>query len=260
MSTSPSDLSCTKSEYLTLKRLLKLSKENIRNSRHEFFNSPTISTRTPTPSDSFNIRDSDSLDIQEERGLCYEKAEQRLPIPSIFITSNLMLPTMESAPSLDLQCASEDEAVVLRHRSHHQHHQNCLFPANVARSRSFQEQGNYYPQTQSTGRFSVKRVSSDMDGIFPKHLHESTMSNLDHQPTYQRTRNSMESLNLNWEHCSSADDKSPIPKVQKTDLDEIKGDHVFGRFFTRMRKITSDWRKTRRKVRRGETIFSNGDL
>lgn len=199
-------------DFVRLKRRLKRSRDNIRQTRSDFFSSP-VSTRTPTPNELWQRRDMHNETLWENE----PQPGGRLSVPSIYVTNNSGSPMSTSdrdddeldqtSSSLSLRYFSEDEGVELRRPSSYN-----AYNVPVVRSQSFQEQATFSIEDASPD--SVKRVLSD-DVITP-----TTHS----------------------QRCTAtARDKHELP---------IKP-HVMTRLIAKMRRATLDWRRANRS-RRGE--------
>lgn len=219
-------------EFTALKHRLKQSRDNIRQCRNDFFNSP-VSTRTPTPTELCRLeKHRDTLWQQSPPYLI-----DRLSVPSICVTSNGASPMsnsdreddldMCSSSSLSLKYFSEDEIDFQKSQS-----ETPYAGTTVMRSQSFQEQGSFKNDEQTMGRFQIKRVISDditsinysgINSLYPCHSHRPT-------------------------HLS----EMPLSRDHNSQL-RIKP-HVVSRLLTKMRRITEDWRQAN-KSRRGDLIF-----
>lgn len=219
-------------DFVRLKRRLKRSRDNIRQSRSDFFSSPVV-TRTPTPNELWQRRDrlSDTLWENEPHQI------DRLSVPSICVTNNSASPMTisdreedeldQSSSSLSLRYFSEDEGVELRRPSS----QN-LYAVPVSRSQSFQEQATYssqdHPGPTSTSRFVVKRVVSD------EHIMQC--------PPCQRSTAPARNYLHERGACRSTDDTGEELGMKP---------RMVSRLIAKMRRVTLDWRRVNRS-RRGE--------
>lgn len=221
-------------DFVALKRRLRRSRENIRQSRSEFFSPPT--TRTPTPNELLFLGRDKTDTLWENQTFHID----RLSVPSICVTNNSGGSPMSvsegddldmaSTSSMSLRYFSEDEGVELRRPSS----QSPYADESVTRSHSFQEQG-HFPSSQqqkpqhNTGRFIVKRVVSE-DAI---------------------VRASSEDK----QHCSCTPQKnnsSLPPRVHSASTNDMHAKpHVVSRLLAKMRRITLEWRRAN-KSRRGE--------
>lgn len=243
----------TPGEHLTLRRMLKRSRENIRNSRNDFFGT---SPRSDT-----------GITAAADRGAAWWKNndEDRLSVPVIHINSSSQLPTPGDGSTTSSFNSvrflndgdSIDEEVTLRRKGSDG---DMLSPGHITRSRSFQEQGNC-SVVQHTGRFYVKRISTGEDTLprmIPNVLHDSTVSNLDHQPTYDRLHSGLDEVTVPYRAASddTGNCRSGLHQERGTAVRILPSDssHVFSRFVSRMRKIAMDWRRAKRKVDKGELL------
>lgn len=222
-------------DFVRLKRRLKRSRDNIRQSRTEFFSSPST-TRTPTPNESWlrKERNSDTLWEQEWKQI------DRLSVPSISVTHNNGSPMSQSdredeldgasTSSLSLRYFSDDDGVELRQPSDHN-----LYPAPVTRSQSFQGQGTFSNDSETAeggSRFTVKRVISD-DVI---------------NPASSRSQGRTVPVNNLLSH---REPNRPVPSKEL----HVKP-HMVSRLMAKMRLVTLDWRRANRS-QRGELPACN---
>lgn len=225
-------------DFVALKRRLRRSRENIRQSRTDFFSSPSI-TRTPTPNDLLFLRRDKTDTLWENQTFQID----RLSVPSICVTNNSGGSPMSvsegddldvaSTSSMSLRYFSEDEGVELRRPSS----PNLYTDGPVTRSHSFQEQGRFpssQQEQQSTGRFVVKRVVSE-DAIVPVVRASSEIKEQRGSCPHPPTKNCGLSPRV---HSASTNDMHAKP-------------HVVSRLLAKMRRITLEWRRAN-KSRRGE--------
>lgn len=231
-------------DFLALKRRLKRSRDNIRQSRTDFFSSHSpVGSSTPTPNEMHWLRRDRNSDTLWENQLPMEHPHpiDRLSVPSICVTNNSGSPLSisdredeldgASTSSQSLRYFSEDEGVELRRPS-----SSALYAVPVARSQSFQEAATFAsgsPSPENPHQFSGKRVVSE-DVLTQKQ--QALPSRTCPAPHYLPHRPLRE--------CS---DHHPH---DANDTLHVKS-HVVTRLIAKMRRATLDWRRAN-KSRRGE--------
>lgn len=237
-------------DFIRLKRRLKRSRDNIRQSRTDFFCSPSV-TRTPTPNDMMCGRRT-TAPIAERLWEQQPPPQpiDRLSVPSIRVTSNSGSPMSfsdhedefdcgASTSSLSLRYLSDtDDDVVLRRPSM----QSGLNPVPVTRSQSFQEAGTFANKAPlPADLYTSKRIASDdLLGTQRMVVESAQRSHNYHQ----------NSVGFGASSCLAT---SPLDKEL-----HVKP-HMVSRLIAKMRRVTLDWRRANRN-RRGELslrVFSS---